>query len=174
MTVTRLLTTDDADELAAVLATNRDHLAPWDPIREESFFTPQGQADALRPLLEAHARGEALPLAILDADGSIAGRITMGGIVRGAFQSGGIGYWVRHESGGRGLATAAVADVVGLAFGELNLHRVQAETLLHNERSQRVLQANGFRQYGVAPEYLCIEGRWQDHVMFQVLRSARR
>ncbi|WP_029251852.1 GNAT family N-acetyltransferase [Paraoerskovia marina] len=173
MSVTRLLTVDDAGELADVLAANREHLAPWDPIRDESFYTPAGQVAALLPLLESHARGESLPLAIVDDDGSIAGRITLAGIVRGPFLSGGIGYWVRHESGGRGLAKAAVGDLLALAFGELGLHRVQAETLLHNERSQRVLKANGFRQYGVAPEYLHIAGRWQDHAMFQVLAPGR-
>lgn len=173
MSVTRLLTVEDAVELSDVLATNREHLAPWDPIRDESFHTPAGQVATIVPLLAAHARGEVLPLAIIDSDGSIAGRITLGGIVRGALLSGGIGYWVRHESIGRGLAKAAVGEIVQTAFGELGLHRVQAETLLHNARSQRVLKANGFRQYGVAPEYLHIAGRWQDHAMFQVLAPER-
>ena len=56
-----------------------------------------------------------------------------------------------------------------LAFGELGLHRVQAATLPHNAASQRVLTNNGFALIGVAPRYLRIAGRWQDHLLFQRL-----
>jgi ribosomal-protein-alanine N-acetyltransferase len=35
--------------------------------------------------------------------------------------------------------------------------------------SQQVLRRNGFVPFGVAPHYLYIGGRWQDHVLFQVL-----
>ena len=59
--------------------------------------------------------------------------------------------------------------MVQLAFGELRLHRVKAGTLLHNVGSQRVLERNGFVRFGVAPSYLKIAGRWQDHALYQLL-----
>jgi ribosomal-protein-alanine N-acetyltransferase len=59
--------------------------------------------------------------------------------------------------------------MVRLAFEELRLHRVEAGTLVHDTASQRVLGRNGFVRYGLAPQYLHIAGRWQDHVLFQVL-----
>jgi ribosomal-protein-alanine N-acetyltransferase len=49
------------------------------------------------------------------------------------------------------------------------LHRIQAGTLLHNIGSQRVLERNGFVRYGLAPAYLNIAGKWQDHILYQVL-----
>jgi ribosomal-protein-alanine N-acetyltransferase len=110
-------------------------------------------------------------LAVLDDDGTIAGRINVTGIVRGAFQSANLGYWVAEAANGRGLGTSAVAAVTELAFGELGLHRLQAATLLHNAASQKVLTRNGFVQIGMAPEYLRIAGRWQDHLLFQVLSA---
>lgn len=61
--------------------------------------------------------------------------------------------------------------MVRTAFDELRLHRVQAETPLHNVRSQRVLRRNGFRRIGVAPAYLNIAGRWQDHILYQVIND---
>jgi len=60
--------------------------------------------------------------------------------------------------------------MVRLAFGELGLHRVEAGTLRHNVRSQRVLERNGFVQFGVAPAYLNIAGAWQDHILYQVVK----
>ena len=59
----------------------------------------------------------------------------------------------------RGLATAAVRGIIGTAFSELGLHRIQAGTLLRNTGSQRVLERNGFVRIGVAPRYLMIAGR---------------
>lgn len=83
-----------------------------------------------------------------------------------------MGYWVGASHNGRGFATRAVREIVRVAFEELRLHRVQAETLLHNVRSQRVLERNGFVRFGLAPAYLNIAGRWQDHAMYQVLNPS--
>jgi ribosomal-protein-alanine N-acetyltransferase len=62
-----------------------------------------------------------------------------------------------------------VRDIIVVAFGGLRLHRIQAATLLHNLRSQRVLERNGFVRFGVAPAYLNIAGKWQDHALYQVV-----
>lgn len=168
--VTRLLAVDDVPELTALLAENRDFLQPWEPTHDDTYFTTRGQDLVTRALLTAHRSGTAVPLVILD-DGAIAGRITLSGIARGAFLSGAVGYWVARAAGGRGLATAAVGDVVDLAFTTLGLHRVEAGTLPHNAASQRVLAKNGFTRYGEAPAYLRIDGEWRDHVLFQRVSS---
>lgn len=70
---------------------------------------------------------------------------------------------------GRGVATTAVDAILRVAFDELGLHRVQAGTLVHNRASRRVLAKNGFTEIGLAPRYLQIAGRWQDHVLHQRL-----
>lgn len=166
---TRLLRPDDAPALLRALIDNRRFLQPWEPTREDGFFTLSTQQDLVQRALRAHADGTVLPLVILDEGGDLAGRLTLSGITRGAFQSTAMAYWVRADRNGRGLATAAVAEAMQRAFSELSLHRVQAETLLHNTASQRILDANGFRPFGVAPKYLKIAGRWQDHVLYQRL-----
>ena len=170
--VTRILSVEDAGELAAVLHANREFLAPWDARHDDDYFTTAGQRAALERALDAHAREAMVPLAIIEGDGRLVGRVNITTIVRGAFQSADIGYWVSQDSNGRGLATAAVTDAVDIAFGQLGLHRLQAATLLHNARSQRVLGRNGFRPYAVAQDYLKIDGRWQDHILFQLLNPA--
>lgn len=93
----------------------------------------------------------------------------MAGIVRGPFQSAGLGYWVDGAYAGRGLASAAVLMIVETAREVLGLHRIEASTLLHNAASQRVLLKAGFQQIGMAPRYLRIAGEWQDHNLYQVL-----
>jgi ribosomal-protein-alanine N-acetyltransferase len=168
MTVTRVVSLDDAEALARLVSANRDYLAPWSPLQDDAYFTADGQREVLTRQLAAYDRGAMLPLAILGADGAVAGSINLNSIIRGAFQSASVGYWVSESRTGQGLASAAVADVTELAFGELGLHRLDAATLLHNTPSQRVLLRNGFRPFAVAESYLKIAGRWQDHILFQL------
>ncbi|MBV9854950.1 MAG: GNAT family N-acetyltransferase [Streptosporangiaceae bacterium] len=171
MSTTRLVTVGDALVLAELLRVNRDFLAPWEPPRSDNYFTLDGQRAVILDALARYERGTALPRVILADSGRVAGRITLSGIVRGAFQSCSLGYWVSAADNGRGLATAAVGDIIRVAFDELRLHRIQAETLLDNVRSQRVLERNGFARFGMAPQYLNIAGKWQDHLLYQRLNN---
>lgn len=172
MNATRLITLEDAPVLAELLRVNRDFLAPWEPIRGEDYSTVDGQRTDIAAALERHEQGTALPHVIVEDSGRVVGRITLNGIVRGPFQSCSVGYWLGAADNGRGVATAAVRDIMRVAFEEMGLHRVEAGTLLHNVRSQRVLERNGFVRFGVAPTYLKIAGEWQDHALYQVLSPA--
>ena len=172
MTSTRLLTLDDAPALAELIRLNRDFLAPYEPPRPPDHFTDEGQRVAIRTALGHHALGTALPHVIVDDAGRVVGRVTLNGIVHApSFRSCSTGYWVGAADNGRGHATAAVREIVRVAFEELDLHRVQAETMLDNAASQRVLERNGFVRYGMAPRYLNLDGDWRDHYMYQVLNE---
>ena len=59
------------------------------------------------------------------------GRFNLAGIVRGPFQSAGLGYWMDRAYEGRGLASAAVRALVETGREALGLHRIEASTLLH-------------------------------------------
>lgn len=170
--IVRVVSPSDADELAELYLANRAFLAPWEPVRPDSFFTPAGQRAAIEQALDQYGRDETVPWGIVGESGELIGRINLSGVVRGAFLSGNLGYWVAEASNGRGYATRAVNAAVEIAFGELGLHRVQAATLVHNLRSQKVLAKAGFARFGLAPRYLQIAGSWQDHVVFQRLNSA--
>jgi ribosomal-protein-alanine N-acetyltransferase len=169
MTVTRLARADDAAELAHQLRVNREFLRPWEPAREDRYFTEEGQRSFLEQALDAYARGSLVPLVIVDDGDRVIGRININGITRGALQSATLGYWVSQSHNGRGVASAAVADSIAIAFNELRLHRLEAGTLLHNTASQRVLTRNGFTPFAVAPSYLEIDGTWQDHILYYLL-----
>ncbi len=162
----RLIEEADAAALASAYDRNRGYLEPWDPARPEGFYTTAWHVAEIPRQLEEFVAGEALPL-VLASDGDILGRVTVTGITRGAFQSGRLGYWIDEEAAGRGIMSAAVRSVRETARDEFALHRLEAGTLLHNRASQRVLENAGFERIGIAPLYLCIAGRWQDHMLFQ-------
>lgn len=171
MTTTRLLTTADAAELAELERLNTEFLAPWQPVRPASFHTVENRCREIEEVLRYYERGMAIPHVILDQD-RIVGRVTLSNIVRYAFQSCNLGYWVAEAENGRGHATAAAAAMIRVAFEDLGLHRIEAGALTHNLGSQRVLERNGFERFGLAPAYLQIGGRWQDHILFQLLNPA--
>jgi [ribosomal protein S5]-alanine N-acetyltransferase len=161
----RELRRGDAGPLAEAYRRNVGHLAPWDPLRPERFYTEQGQAEVICAQLAAVASGT-LVAWVIGCGERLVGRINLNNIVRGALWSGALGYWVDAEHQGRGLATAAVQVAVHGARAR-GLHRVEASTLVRNAASQQVLRKCGFEQYGLAPQYLFIAGEWQDHLLFQ-------
>jgi ribosomal-protein-alanine N-acetyltransferase len=162
--VIRAVRPEDAEELAALYLANREFLAPYEPVRPPEFFTADGQRERLQRQLE----GETHPFAILD-DGAIAGTINVFHIVRESLQSCTIGYWIDGARNGRGLATAAVGEILGFAFEDLALHRVEAATLVDNLPSQRVLEKNGFERIGLARKFLRVDDDWRDFYLFQRL-----
>jgi [ribosomal protein S5]-alanine N-acetyltransferase len=164
----RVLRVSDAAALAAAYVRNRAYLSPWEPMRPEEYYTEKWQAADIAKRLVAHEAGEGHPLGLFDGD-RLVGRFNVAGVVRGPFQSAGLGYWVDGDYAGRGLASAAVQAIVDMSRDELGLHRIEASTLLHNAASQRVLLKAGFQHIGMAPRYLLIAGKWQDHNLYQVV-----
>nr|WP_258059958.1 GNAT family protein [Arthrobacter sp. ZGTC212] len=164
---------EDAPALAAAYQRNRNYLAPWEPLRPDAFFTGDGQRSVIDAKLALFQAGSEVPWVLADGE-RIIGTITLTGIVRGPFLSANLGYWIDGEYAGRGHGTAAVTAVVETARERLGLHRIQAATLLHNAASQRILDKSGFAQIGLAPRYLKIAGRWQDHLLFQRILEAAK
>jgi ribosomal-protein-alanine N-acetyltransferase len=67
--------------------------------------------------------------------------------------------------------SAAVRALVPAAFELLRLHRVEAACIPTNVASIRLLEKCGFRREGYARSYLCINGIWQDHLLYARLRA---
>ncbi|MDO5736755.1 MAG: GNAT family N-acetyltransferase [Propionibacteriaceae bacterium] len=166
--VLRPLALSDASALATAYASNREYLRPWEPVRTDSFFTPEGQHEAVARSLVDVTEGRGAFWLLVDGD-RVIGRISLTDIALGAFQSANLGFWVSADHQGQGLASAATAEVCALAANEFGLHRIQAGTLLHNHGSQKVLDRAGFTRIGVAAAYLRIDDAWQDHILFQRL-----
>ena len=164
----RSLVQSDVAPLAQLYRANRAHLAPYEPTRDESFFTAAGQADRVAAALADQAEGRSHPY-VIEVGGRLSGRASVTNVALGPFCSGSLGYWVSAEVTGRGVATIAVRQVVHECFTRHGLHRLEAGTLVDNQASQRVLRRTGFTLIGLAPRYLRIAGEWRDHLLFQRL-----
>ena len=156
----RQLTVEDAPALVALRDANREHFLMGEPIRGDEWFTVEAQAEWIT--------GEGIAFGGFAADGALVAYARLSQVVRGGFQNAYLGYAVDHRHGNMGIATALVEHVVGFAFGDLGLHRVQANARTDNPASKRVLAKAGFRHEGVALRYLNIGGDWRDHDMFAI------
>jgi [ribosomal protein S5]-alanine N-acetyltransferase len=154
------------------LRKNAAHLKPWSaaPAPGED---PASLTSVSRSVLR-HRRewkqGQTYVLLVFrrEDESVIIGRVALGGVLRGVFQNAYLGYWIDADYQGRGLMTEAVRAATSFAFTAGGLHRVQAAVMPRNGASQRVLEKAGYRREGVAHRYLCINAKWEDHVLFAV------
>lgn len=106
--------------------------------------------------------------------GGLVGFVRVGNVVRGAFQSAYLAYGAFSGHEGRGLMTEGVRTVVGLAFGELRLHRLEANIQPANHRSISLVRRLGFEKEGFSPRFLLIDGDWRDHERWALRAEADR
>lgn len=97
------------------------------------------------------------------ASGDICGVVNVNSIVRGALQSGFLGYYGFAGGAGRGSMTEGVLLTCGHAFERLGLHRLEANIQPENLRSIALVRRCGFTREGFSPHYLNVAGAWRDH-----------
>jgi ribosomal-protein-alanine N-acetyltransferase len=157
----------EAQAAADYCRRNRERLAPHEPRRDPSWTEARiWQHNLARARREARAdRSLGLMLRLPERPGEILGRVTLSAIQRGPFQAANLGYSLDASIEGRGLMSEALVLVLDYAFGPLALHRIQAACRPDNGRSLALLARLGFRREGFAPDYLCLDGRWCDHLL---------
>lgn len=166
--VLRTLTARDAPLLLDFDTRNRDFLAPWEPLRDGSYFTLERAQSAIRAdaLMARRRLGYRWHFFLKDDPGRIVGSAAISGIIRGAFWSAYLGYRLDGQMTGRGLGTEGVGAAVAWALGPGGLHRVEANVMPRNAASRRLLGRLGFHEEGLALRYLNIAGVWEDHLHF--------
>ena len=154
---------DDAPAQLALRLANREHTGPWDPVRDESFYTRGRPASGARPrpaLVGARAARTRSRSSTRDHADRLIGRVALANVVRGPWQNATLGYWIDKDALGRGHATRAVRLVAAL---RLRARRActacSRRSSRATPRSVRVAEKAGFRLEGRALRYLRITGR---------------
>lgn len=169
--VIRLPEPADAPKLLQYRLENREHLAPWEPLRSAAYYTLEPCRRAVTDAREAARLDRDYPLLLFDSDEQeIRGSLTFSNVMRGPFQACLLGYGIGARWQGLGMMHEALEAALVWAFGELDLHRVMANHMPRNERSARLLARLGFEREGYARAYLKIAGQWEDHVLTARIR----
>lgn len=150
---------------------SRAFLKPWEPSWAPDALTRVAFRRRLARYAADWRDGEAYTFFVCrNEDSRLVGGIGLSHVRRGVAETASVGYWIGERFARQGYMTEALELVVRFAFTELRLHRLEAACLPTNVPSRRLLERGGFRQEGYAKEYLCIDGQWQDHLLFGRLR----
>lgn len=157
-----------APRYLAYVERNREHLGPWEPVRQGDYYTESFWRARIQADLQDFTADRALRLAVQwrhQPDGEVIGFCNYNHIIRGAFHATTLGYSLDERAVGQGVMFEALRATLTYVFHELGLHRVQANYMPINERSGRLLRRLGFVVEGYARDYLFINGAWRDHVL---------
>lgn len=165
----------DYAEWAELRAASRTFLEPWEPVWPSDDLEKASFRRRIRRYTQEIREDLAYPFFVFrTSDGALAGGLTLGHVRRGVTQSATLGYWVGQPFAGQGIMSAAVGATLGFAFDHLRLHRVEAACLPTNSASIRLLEKTGFQREGFARRYLCINGIWQDHMLYAIVEDDPR
>ena len=164
----------DYSEWTTLREASRAFLTPWEPTWPSDDLGRSAFRRRLRRYAEDQRADTSYAFFLFrKADDALVGGLTLANIRRGVAQAGSLGYWIGEPFARRGLMTGALQGLVPFAFGSLRLHRLEAACIPSNAASIRLLENMGFAREGYAREYLCINGLWQDHLLFARLSSER-
>jgi ribosomal-protein-alanine N-acetyltransferase len=150
---------DDLDAL--VRAIDDPEIGRWMPKIPHPYSAEAGAAYLAR------SAGREGRFAIVRADG--------GGLVGGIslvpkhWGRAEIGYWIRADARGRGLATRALVLISRWGL-ERGFRRLQLHADVANPASHRVAEKAGFVREGVLRSWIEHDGSERDHILFSLLR----
>ena len=163
----------DYAEWAALREASRAFLTPWEPTWPADDLTRSAFRRRLRRYAEDQRNDQAYAYFLFrSGDQVLVGGLTLANLRRGVAQAGSLGYWIGAPYARRGYMTAAVAALIPYAFTTLRLHRLEAACIPTNAASISLLEKTGFEREGYAREYLCINGQWQDHLLYARLKDS--
>jgi ribosomal-protein-alanine N-acetyltransferase len=172
--VLRLPDEKDAVRIAHYMEENRLHLARTNPPRGAEYYT----ATYWRKIAPAIARDfledRGARFFLFTLSGLPIGMAHFAQIIRGPFHACYLGYELAEREQGQGLMTEALRLGIDYLFQVRNLHRIMANHLPENQRSQRVLEKLGFVREGLARQYLFIDGQWRDHILTSLTNPSWR
>jgi [ribosomal protein S5]-alanine N-acetyltransferase len=162
----------DHAEWADLRERSRDFLTPWEPIWPADDLSRSAFRRRIRRYSEDLRSDQSYAFLLFrTSDGRMVGGLTLANVRRGVAQAGSLGYWMGAAYARQGHMTAAVNAIIPFAFGTLKLHRIEAACIPANVASVRLLERTGFKREGFARQYLCIDGAWQDHLLYARLKD---
>jgi len=162
----------DYSAWASLREQSRAFLTPWEPVWPADDLSRSAFRRRVKRYIEDQRNDLAYAFLIFrTADDALLGGLTLANIRRGVAQAGSIGYWIGQPFARKGYMTAALRALIPFSFSTLRLHRLEAACIPTNAASIALLKKTGFQHEGYARGYLCINGSWQDHLLYARLQD---
>lgn len=147
----------DHAELAALAQESAEMLRRWLGAREHTLEAFEGYLERFE-----QPTHEGFVICLHDTD-AVVGGVNINNIVRGTLQSGTLGYTAYASTTGHGYMTEGLRLVLQHAFGQLELHRLEANIQPDNTASLNLVKRLGFQREGYSTAFQFIDGEWRDH-----------
>ena len=151
--------------IAEAVRASLPELSPYMAWATDDYH--EGAAEVWRQLVLA---GHERAFLIIDDDGTVAGSAGLNQLDESGHQAN-LGYWLRTDRTGRGLATRAARRVARWGFEDLGLHRIEVSMVVDNEPSRRVAERVGARFEGRLRERVPHQGRYHDLWLYGLLAT---
>jgi len=163
----------DVESIHEAVDASLPQLAEFLPWAHASYNRTDAAA-YVRDSMAAWKEGRAFDYAIrrLEEPGRHIGNISIWHISR-LGRTAEVGYWIRTDETGTGIATEATAALVDTGFAELGLHKITLRIARGNKASERIADKLGFVKEGVLRDELRIRGVWVDHTLYSLLEHER-
>jgi ribosomal-protein-alanine N-acetyltransferase len=165
----------DYEAWASLRARSRGFLTPWEPTWPPDALSRASYRSRLSRYAEDWRTDQGYNFFIFrNEDDALTGGVGLSNLRRGVAETASLGYWTGEPFARQRYMSAALPLVLDFAFTRLRLHRIEAACLPTNVPSRALLLRTGFQQEGYARLYLLIDGKWQDHLLFAILREDLR
>lgn len=159
---------DDQAAFIEAVGKSRAIHHPW--------VSPPDSPEAFRAYLNRMAGPNQYAFLVCRSDGdgdgeAMVGVVNISNVVPEPLCSGFLSYYVFSGHERQGLMREALQTVTRLAFGELGLHRLEANIQPDNAASIALVRSVGFAKEGYSPRYLKVGGKWRDHERWAILAS---
>lgn len=158
----------DAEDIFALIDSNREHLGRWVPW-VYAIRTVDDERQWVQGRMKAQEEHSGTPPLIIYQD-SIVGSVGTDSIdaLRKSCE---IGYFLAESLQGRGIVTRACSDLLTYIFDTLRMNRVQIRAMPHNKRSIAIPERLGFVYEGVQRQAQLLNGQFHDFAVYSMLAS---
>lgn len=172
--VLRIADLGDVAEMVRFRNENREHLKPWEPARDEEYYSePTWRYRILEnETLATKEQAYGFVIGQGESPEQLIGVVNLREVIRFFCQNASLGYALDHRWENKGFMTEAIQATVWFGFNQIGLHRIEACYMPSNQASARVLEKVGFRIEGHMRESLMVDGRWEDHILAAIINES--
>lgn len=162
---------DDCAKVLRFYKKNAAIFQPHEPLCPVNYYTETYQYNALMAEYHAFLEGKGVRFYLFEKQhpATVIGTISFTNRTHGFSQSAVTGYKLDANFQHRGYAFEALQKGIEIMFYEEQLHRLTAYIMPDNLPSVKLIQRLYFSYEGIAREYACIQGKWEDHCQYALI-----